>query len=99
MDSVWRRLRHHPVGGAQTYQQTKRVWQKSFMRPQWVKCDKPWALMIHEWAKVDSSARVQADGPFLFRGDVPYCVTVFHEKVCRCGLFELLDINEASRRA
>ena len=70
------------------------------MRPLgWVKCDKSWALMIHEWGKVDSDARVQADGPFLFVGDKAYCVTVFREKVCRCGMFELLELDESPRLA
>ena len=70
------------------------------MRPrEWVKCDKPWSLFIHEWCIVDSDARVQADGPWHFKRETAYCVTVFHEKVCRCGMFELLDIFDSPRLA
>ena len=70
------------------------------MRPRaWVRCDKPWALLTHIWAVVDPEARVQADGPWLFRDNIGYCITVFHEKVCRCGLFELLDFSESPRLA
>jgi len=67
------------------------------MRPrEWVKCDKSSALFIHKWRLVDDNARVQADGPWVFESHTPYCVTVFHEKVCRCGLFELLGWNDES---
>ena len=70
------------------------------MRPrEWVRCDKPWALFIHVWLAVDPAAMVQADGPWHFADRKDYCVTVFHEKVCRCGLFELLALNESPRLA
>lgn len=70
------------------------------MRPrEWVKSDTPWALFIHVWAIVDCDARVQADGPWMFRDSTGYCVTTFYEKACRCGLFELLDMFESPRVA
>ena len=71
------------------------------MRPtEWVRCDKPWALMIHQWGIIDRDARVQADDPWLcFETGRPYCITVFHEKVCRCGLFELLSLGESPKLA
>lgn len=65
--------------------------------PHGVKCDNPLALFLHAWGVVDQEARVQADGPWRFRQEVPYCITSFRDKVCRCGLFELLDIRETVR--
>ena len=43
------------------------------MRPrEWVRCDKPWSLFIHEWGVVDPDARVQADGPWSFKRETAY---------------------------
>ena len=56
--------------------------------------------MIHQWGIVDRDAWVQVDGPWLrFETGQPYCITVFQEKVCRCGLFKLLSLDESPNLA